>query len=51
MEITEFNEVIKLLYESGVKKVEVDSLFRHFDSKGVGYITKDDFQKALTQKI
>lgn len=51
MEITEFNDVVKQLYSSSVNKVEIDSLFRHFDSKGIGYISKDDFKKALTEKI
>ena len=51
MEITEFNEMLNYLYEGGINKVEVDSLFKHFDSRGVGYITKEDFKKALTQPI
>jgi hypothetical protein len=51
MEITEFNEMLNYLYEGGVGKVEVDSLFRHFDTRGVGYISKEEFKKALTQPI
>lgn len=46
MEITEFNEMLNLLY-ADVNKVEVDELFRHFDSTGRGKITKEDFKKAL----
>jgi len=46
MEINEFNEMIKFLYEAR-DKYEIDCLFRHCDSKGVGYITRDDFKNAL----
>ena len=46
MEVTEFNEMLHLLYDK-VDKVEVDELFKHFDSKGIGKISKEDFAKAL----
>lgn len=50
MEITEFNEMLHLLYDN-VDKFEVDELFKHFDSKGFGKITKEDFKKALNQPL
>lgn len=46
MEITEFNELVNYLY-ANVSKDEIDSLFKHFDLKGQGRISKDDFKKAL----
>ncbi len=46
MEVSEFNEMIHLLYDK-VDKYEVDALFKHFDVKGYGRISKDDFKKAL----
>lgn len=50
MEIREFNDMLNYLYE-GVGKLEVDSLFKHFDTTGTGKLTKADFKKSLEQKI
>jgi hypothetical protein len=50
MEVTEFNELITMLYEA-VDKYEVDALFRHFDTRGMGRITKEEFKKALAQPM
>lgn len=43
MEVHEFNEMLNFLYE-GVGKLEVDSLFKHFDIKGKGKLSKEDFK-------
>lgn len=50
MEVQEFNEMLNYLYE-GVGKLEVDSLFKHFDTTGTGKLSKAEFKKALEQKI
>lgn len=50
MNIVEFNNLISLIYDD-VGKVEVDELFKHFDKKGLGSITKQDFTAALNQSI
>jgi hypothetical protein len=50
MEVTEFNEMINSLYDN-VGRVEVDSLFKHFDTKGQGRISKEDFKKALNTDL
>lgn len=42
--------MLNYAYE-GVGKLEVDSLFKHFDSTGTGKLSKEDFKKALTQPI
>ncbi|CDW86689.1 protein fantom [Stylonychia lemnae] len=47
MDIFEFNEMITLLHKD-VEKFEVDAIFKHFDIKGTGKISKEDFKKALT---
>lgn len=39
-----------MLYDR-VDKVEVDELFKHFDVKGLGKITIEDFRKALDQSM
>lgn len=46
MEVSEFNSLINALYET-VDKYEVDALFKHFDSRGMGKITKDEFKRAI----
>ena len=38
--------MLNYLYE-GVGKLEVDSLFKHFDTTGTGKLKKADFKKAL----
>lgn len=50
MEVTEFNEMIRLLYDT-VDKYEVDALFKHFDTKGCGRITLEEFKKALKMPV
>src|SRR5438132_1112281 len=42
--------MLNYLYE-GVGKLEVDSLFKHFDTTGTGKLTKPEFKKSLEQKI
>lgn len=46
IDIVEFNELIKTLYEER-DKYEVDCLFRHCDLRGVGTISKEDFKAAI----
>ena len=46
MEVQEFNEMLNYLYE-GVGKLEVDSLFKHFDTSGTGRVKKTDFKRSL----
>lgn len=46
MEVHEFNEAIGLLY-SNLDKYEVDALFKHFDTQGLGRITIPQFERAL----
>jgi Ca2+-binding EF-hand superfamily protein len=48
MEIHEFNEMLNYLYGDRVGKLEVDSLFKHFDVSGTGKINKEDFKRQLT---
>ena len=50
MGVTEFNQMIRLLYDR-VDKYEVDALFKHFDTKGCGKITVDEFKKALSMPV
>ena len=50
MEIQEFNELLKFLYDN-VGKLEVDSLFKHFDTSGRGRLTKQEFTAALTKPV
>ena len=50
LEITEFNELITLIY-SKVEKVEVDELFKHFDKNGSGNISVEEFKKGLYEPI
>jgi len=50
MDIMEFNEVVGLCYKE-LKKHEVDSLFQHFDKRGLGDITKDEFQRGLNEPL
>jgi hypothetical protein len=50
MEVTEFNQMINMLYEA-VDKYEVDELFKHFDTRGMGRITKEEFKRALSQPM
>lgn len=46
IDILEFNDMMNFLYDK-INKYEVDCLFRHFDVKGMGHISKEDFKKAL----
>ena len=46
MEVIEFNEMISACYQE-LKKHEIDTLFKHFDKKGLGKITKEEFKKGL----
>lgn len=50
MDVLEFAEMINFCYQQ-LKTHEVNTLFKHFDTKGLGYITKSDFQKGLTEKM
>ena len=50
MEVIEFNQMIRLLYDQ-VDKYEVDALFKHFDTKGCGRITLEEFKKALSMPV
>lgn len=50
MDILEFDEVVKLCFKQ-LSKIELDTLFMHFDKRGLGTITKDDFQRGLNQPL
>ncbi len=50
MSVTEFNEMISMLYQT-VDKYEVDTLFKHFDKKGRGRITLQEFKDALYKQL
>lgn len=50
MEIQEFNDLLNFLY-ANVGKLEVDSLFKHFDVSGRGRLTKQEFASALTKPV
>lgn len=36
---------------SELKQLEVDSIFRHFDTQGKGYITKEEFVRAFEMPV
>jgi Ca2+-binding EF-hand superfamily protein len=40
--------MLNFLYGESVGKLEIDSLFKHFDSSGTGKINKEDFKRQLT---
>lgn len=50
MDVTEFNEAVSLCYRE-LSKHEVDVLFKHFDKRGVGTITKEEFNKGLNETM
>jgi Ca2+-binding EF-hand superfamily protein len=50
MDIMEFSDCVSLCFQE-LKKHEVDTLFKHFDRKGLGRITKDEFKAGLTEPM
>ena len=50
MDITEFDEAIRMCYKE-LPKHEIDLLFQHFDKKGIGKITKEEFRLGLNDQM
>jgi Ca2+-binding EF-hand superfamily protein len=50
LDVTEFYEAVSLSYKE-LNKHEVDVLFQHFDKRGMGRITKDEFNRGLNEAL
>lgn len=48
--MVEFDELVRLNFQQ-LKKYEVDSLFSHFDKKGLGKISLKEFKEGLDERV
>lgn len=46
LDVIKFEEVVRLSFDQLSKK-EIDNLFRHFDRRGVGQVTMEEFNRGL----
>ncbi len=50
LDVIKFDELVRLNFQQ-LKKYEVDSLFAHFDKKGLGKINVQEFKNGLSDRV
>ncbi len=50
MDIIKFEEAVRISFKE-LSRSEIDALFRHFDRRGVGTITLDEFNGGLNSQV